>query len=101
MHRIPLLILIVMLWAIPLPTTAGDTIILAQKPTLSQTDVVFVFAGDLWRVSRKGGAAQRLTSDPGVETNPIFSPDGSSIAFTGEYDGNVDVFMVPAAGGEP
>lgn len=101
MHRIPLLILIVILLAIPLPTTAGDTPILAQKPTLSQTDVVFVFAGDLWRVSRKGGAAQRLTSSPGVETNPFFSPDGSSIAFTGEYDGNVDVFVIPAAGGEP
>jgi tricorn protease len=75
--------------------------ILAQKPALNQTHVVFVYAGDLWKVSRDGGAAQRLTSGPGVETNPVFSPDGSLIAFTGEYDGNVDVFVMPAEGGEP
>jgi tricorn protease len=86
---------------VPLIATSKDTPILAQKPALSGTHVVFVYAGDLWRVSREGGAAQRLTSGPGVETNPVFSPDGSSIVFTGEYDGNVDVFVVPAEGGEP
>jgi len=75
--------------------------ILAQKPALNRTHVVFVCAGDLWKVSRDGGAAQRLTSGPGVESNPVFSPDGSLIAFTGEYDGNVDVFVIPAEGGEP
>jgi tricorn protease len=75
--------------------------ILAQKPALNKTHVVFVYAGDLWKVPREGGAAQRLTSGPGVETNPVFSPDGSLVAFTGEYDGNVDVFVVPAEGGEP
>jgi tricorn protease len=86
---------------VPLIAASKDTPILAQRPCLSQTHVVFVYAGDLWKVSREGGAAQRLTSGPGVETNPVFSPDGSSIAFTGEYDGNVDVFVVPAEGGEP
>jgi len=75
--------------------------ILAQKPALNRTHVVFVCAGDLWKVSRDGGAAQRLTSGPGVESNPVFSPDGSLIAFTGEYDGNGDVFVIPAEGGEP
>jgi len=75
--------------------------ILAQKPALNKTHVVFVYAGDLWRVPREGGAAQRLTSGPGMETNPVFSPDGSRIAFTGEYDGNVDVFVMPSEGGEP
>jgi tricorn protease len=75
--------------------------ILAQKPALNRTHVVFVYGGDLWKVSRDGGAAQRLTSGPGAETNPVFSPDGSQIAFTGEYDGNVDVFVMPAEGGEP
>jgi len=75
--------------------------ILAQKPALSRTQVVFTYAGDLWRVPRDGGAAQRLTSGPGVETNPVFSPDGSMIAFTGEYDGNVDVFIMSSEGGEP
>ena len=75
--------------------------LLLQKPTLSKTQIAFVYAGDLWTVPREGGDAQRLTSGAGVETNPIFSPDGSTIAFTGEYDGNVDVYTVPAAGGVP
>jgi tricorn protease len=86
---------------IPLAASAQDAPVLAQKPALSQTEIVFVFAGDLWKVARGGGAAQRLTSGPGMETNPVFSPDGSLIAFTGEYDGNVDAFVVPAEGGEP
>ena len=75
--------------------------LLLQKPTLSRTQIAFVYAGDLWTVPREGGDAQRLTSGAGTETNPIFSPDGSTIAFTGEYDGNVDVFTVPATGGVP
>ena len=85
------------------PAPASDAIgrWLFQKPALSATDIVFVFAGDLWTVPRAGGEAKRLTSSPGSETNPVFSPDGSTIAFTGEYDGNVDVFVMPAAGGVP
>ena len=71
------------------------TPLLLQKPTLSRTHIAFVYAGDLWTVPRDGGAAQRLTSGPGVETNPVYSPDGSTIAFTGEYDGNTDVYTVP------
>ena len=74
---------------------------LLQKPTLSRTQVVFVYAGDLWIVGREGGTATRLTTGAGVETDPKFSPDGSSIAFTGEYDGNVDVYVVPTTGGVP
>ena len=62
---------------------------------------MFTYAGDLWSVPREGGEARRLTADPGVETSAAFSPDGSTIAFTGEYDGNVDVFVIPAAGGLP
>ena len=74
---------------------------LLQHPALSGDHIVFVYAGDLWTVDRNGGAATRLTIGVGVETAPAFSPDGSTIAFTGEYDGNVDVFTVPAAGGVP
>jgi tricorn protease len=62
---------------------------------------VFVYAGDLWIVNREGGEAKRLTTGAGTETDPIFSPDGSMIAFTGEYDGNVDGYVVPASGGVP
>jgi tricorn protease len=80
---------------------AGDEPLLLQKPTLSKTHIVFVFAGDLWSVPRSGGNAVRLTSGAGNETNPAFSPDGTQIAFTGEYDGNVDVFVMPALGGVP
>jgi tricorn protease len=74
---------------------------LLEKPTLSRTSIVFVYANELWSVPRNGGDAKRLTAGPGLKTNPKFSPDGSQIAFTAEYDGNVDVFTVPAEGGVP
>ncbi len=74
---------------------------LFRHPTVSRTDIVFSYGGDLWIVPRAGGDARRLTAGIGIETNPYFSPDGSTIAFTGEYDGNVDVYVVPAAGGVP
>src|SRR5260370_3797860 len=80
---------------------AADGPLLLQKPTLSKTDIVFAYAGDLWSVPREGGDAVRLTNGSGNETDPAFSPDGTRIAFTGEYDGNVDVFVVPASGGVP
>ena len=75
--------------------------LLLQRPTMNRTHVVFVYAGDLWSVPLAGGDATRLTTGAGVETNPMFSPDGTQIAFTGEYDGNVDAYVIPAAGGVP
>jgi tricorn protease len=75
--------------------------LLLREPTVSRDQIVFVFAGDLWRVARSGGDAMRLTSHPGREQHPHFSPDGSLVAFSGEYDGNTDVFVVPATGGNP
>lgn len=80
---------------------AGPNPLLLQQPTLSATKIVFKFAGDLWWVPRSGGDAVRLTSSPGIESEPIFSPDGSTIAFTGQYDGNTDIFTVSADGGIP
>src|SRR3954463_16083002 len=74
---------------------------LLRQPTLSETQIVFSYAGDLWSVGRNGGDAQRLTAGPGTKTEPHFSPDGKLIAFTAEYDGNVDVFVMPATGGVP
>src|ERR1700758_45679 len=82
-------------------TAHSSTPLLLQKPTLPQTSIAFSFAGDLWVVSREGGEARLLTSGSGEKTDPMFSPDGSLIAFTGEYDGNVDVYVMPAAGGVP
>src|SRR5262245_46617731 len=74
---------------------------LFRQPTMKRTNIAFVFAGDLWSAPRSGGTAVRLTSANGSESNPVFSPDGNWIAFTGEYDGNVDVYVIPAGGGEP
>lgn len=80
---------------------AADQPLLAQQPALGATEIVFVFAGDLWSVPRGGGDARRLTTGVGVESNPSFSPDGQLIAFSGQYDGNTDVFVIPARGGVP
>lgn len=74
---------------------------LLRQPTLHGDDVVFVYANDLWKASTKGGTAIRLTSDEGYESNPHFSNDGKMIAFTAQYDGNVDVYVMPSEGGEP
>lgn len=72
-----------------------------QRPALSHDVIAFAYAGDLWTVPRAGGRATRLTAGVGIETSPVFSPDGSTIAFTGEYDGNTDVFTIPVTGGVP
>ena len=83
------------------PPTDGDSPTLFRNPSISRTHVVFEYANDLWMVPRSGGVAVPLTNGPGSETNPIFSPDGTKIAFTGQYDGSVDVFTIPATGGVP
>ena len=75
--------------------------LLLQSPTLSKTQIAFAYGGDIWVVSREGGTAQRLVTGMNRLTGPIFSPDGSLIAYTGEYDGNVDVYVVSASGGDP
>jgi tricorn protease len=79
----------------------NDPPLLLQSPTLSASHIVFVYAGDLWSVRREGGDAVRLTTGVGLEYGPIFSPDGSQVAFTGQYDGNTDVYVVSAEGGVP
>src|SRR3989440_11441797 len=68
---------------------------------ISKDKVVFAYAGDLWIASRDGGAARRLTSHVGDELYPKFSPDGKWIAFTGEYDGNPDGYVISTDGSEP
>jgi tricorn protease len=77
-----------------------DTKFLTQ-PAVSASQVAFVYANDLWTADLGGKNVRRLTSDIGVESNPAFSPDGSLIAFSGQYDGNTDVFVIPAGGGIP
>jgi tricorn protease len=72
-----------------------------RYPAASKTQIAFVYAGDIWLVSKEGGSAFRLTSSPGEESFPRFSPDGSRVAYSASYDGNIDVYVVPSAGGEP
>ena len=79
----------------------NDQPLLLQQPSLSRTQIAFAYAGDMWVVSRDGGEARRITNGDGIGSGPVFSPDGSTIAFTGQYDGNSDVYLVPAAGGSP
>ena len=78
----------------------NDTRLLWQ-PAISKNAIAFIYAEDLWVANRDGSYPRRITVSDGTESNPIFSPDGSMIAFTGQYDGNTDVFVVPTAGGVP
>ncbi len=72
-----------------------------QYPDVSQTQIVFSYAGDLWVVAKEGGTAHRLSSPRGQELFPHFSPNGSQIAFTANYDGNPEVYTIPTMGGMP
>ena len=79
----------------------ADEARLLRFPSTNGTDVVFTYAGDLYRAPLSGGEAQRLTSHVGYEIFPHYSPDGKSIAFTGQYDGNTEVYLISSDGGEP
>ena len=72
-----------------------------RQPDVSATQIVFVYAGDIWVVPKTGGEAVRLSSPRGEESFPKFSPDGSTLAFSGNYDGNLDIYTVPVKGGLP
>ena len=99
---VALLGVLLFLFAAPeLAAQSSNPYALLRKPTVSKTQIAFSYGGDLWIVDRNGGEARQLTSDVGIEIDPLFSPDGTMIAFTGEYDGNEDVYVIPAAGGIP
>ncbi len=72
-----------------------------NQPAISKNHIAFVYAGDLWISDIDGNNVRRLTSDEGIESNPVFSPDGKLIAFSAQYDGNTDVFIIPVKGGIP
>jgi tricorn protease len=74
---------------------------LLHQPALSSTHVAFVYGDDLWVARIDGSDVRRLTTDDAVESNPAFSPDGTTIAFSAQYDGNTDVYVVPVEGGAP
>ncbi|MDX1720079.1 MAG: peptidase S41, partial [Salegentibacter mishustinae] len=74
---------------------------LLSTPAMSDSQIAFIYAEDLWVANKDGSSPKRLTVDDGIESNPVFSPDGSLIAFNAEYDGNTDVYVVSANGGVP
>jgi tricorn protease len=91
----------IVLLATILSASGQDETLLLRQPTVSGDYVAFVYAGDIWLADRDGGDAKRLTVHKGIESEPVFSPDGAWIAFTGNYDGNVDVYVVSVKGGSP
>ena len=82
-------------------SVSADEARLLRFPATNGQDVVFTYAGDLYKAPLTGGEAQRLTSHVGMEMFARFSPDGQSIAFTAQYDGNTEVYLMPKSGGEP
>jgi tricorn protease len=85
--------------AYALPNTS-DTRMLTE-PAVSGRHLAFIYAGDVWMANLDGSAPRRLTSDLGEKSNPVFSPDGRSIAYSAQVDGNTDVYLIPIEGGVP
>jgi len=84
-----------------LKSFASDEARLMRFPAINGNKIAFSYGGDLYIVNSEGGTARKLTSHKGYEMFPRFSPDGKNIAFTGQYDGNTEVFLVPSEGGIP
>jgi tricorn protease len=93
--------LIFILFFLSLVSLAAEEARVLRFPAIHENQIVFSYAGDLYTVSAKGGVARKLTSHKGFEVFPRFSPDGKYIAFTGEYDGNREVYLIPSEGGVP
>ena len=94
-------LLLTSLVALPAFADTQEEARLLRFPTVGGDKIVFCYAGDLYSVSLDGGAAVRLTASSGYECFPKISPDGKTIAFTGNYDGNTEVYTIPVEGGEP
>ena len=90
-----------LLAALLFPSAALAQTKLLRFPAINGDRVAFTYAGDIWTAPATGGTATRITAHPGMEVFPRFSPDGRWIAFTGQYDGDEQVYVVPATGGEP
>jgi tricorn protease len=101
MNKLRLFFVLVSFLAVSLALGAPTEARLMRFPAISGNQIVFSYAGDLYTVPADGGTASKLTSDIGYEMFARFSPDGKQIAFTGQYDGNTEVFVIPAEGGIP
>src|SRR5918993_3918703 len=100
-----LLPVVLLLLCAALPAAAqpkpNDLARLLRYPDIRGDQIAFVYAGDIWTVPAAGGTARRLTSHPGLEIFPKFSPDGRFLAFSGEYGGTRQVFVISVEGGAP
>lgn len=94
-------ILLILFFSIIKIGMAQDEARLLRFPAIHENQIVFSYAGDLYTVPSNGGTARKLTSDIGYEMFARFSPNGKYIAFTGQYDGNTEVYLIPAEGGIP
>ena len=78
----------------------GEKTLLLRQPAIGRNLIAFEYGNEIWIAPRSGGDARPLTTGQGVKSTPFISPDGTSIAYTGAYDGNTDVYVVAADGGE-
>lgn len=92
---------LVALLLIAFSTLQAEEAKLLRFPATNDEQIVFTFAGDLYTVAIDGGVARKLTNHNGYEMFARFSPDGKTLAFTGQYDGNTEIFTMPAQGGTP
>ncbi|HKB02261.1 MAG TPA: S41 family peptidase [Gemmataceae bacterium] len=94
-------VLLVVGTAMPRAAVAGEEARLLRFPAISPDAIAFTYAGNIYTVPTAGGVARRVTNHDGFEMFPRFSPDGKHLAFTGQYDGNTEVYLMPAEGGTP
>ena len=95
------LVVVIFLICFYTQVTAQVSARLMRFPDVSESEIVFAYGNDIWIVGKEGGIAHRLSSPQGQEQFPKFSPDGAKVAFTANYDGNDDVYVMPAKGGLP
>jgi tricorn protease len=105
MKKVSILLIFMLSFLVNVPVNlyginTNDTRMLSQ-PAISANHIAFIYAEDLWIADPDGSQPRRLTIDEGIESDPYFSPDGSLIAFSAQYDGNTDVYTIPVEGGIP
>ena len=101
LRRIQIASVVLSMFAAVVPAVAGVNAGLLRYPDVSDSQITFVYAGDIWVAPKTGGTAVRLSTPAGEEIFPRFSPDGKTIAFGGNYDGNADIYVMSATGGLP
>src|SRR5688572_6465960 len=94
-------LLLAQMMLITLLNVSAQETLLLRHPSINGNKIAFAYGSDVWVTNRVGSNPQRLTINQDVEYNPFISPDGKWVAFSGNYDGNIDVYVVPISGGNP